>query len=618
MDIQTVSTRYALRRLRVVTLDLQGLGASVETWLQDLFRTLAKRSLVDPIQHNELQTTLKGFRLLASSERWRVLIRRHPREIRTDELMDVYRLLEGKVADLHLSQNSSRQMFDGVRRFIKRYLKQRSDCPQSASLADFYPHTRFSYSKSRALISDQVSLERERDQEPVAALSHSSVKDLKEKTEKRLSNDLQIIQAACVYEIKNHLSICKWLDLVSAEPRNEDLKKEWDGLVGRHSDVWRRSFLKFSARDVLREFLLRHAEAPKFRPSLFAAFVDQARLLAYVAGEINGDGGAKRLSVLIRAPHLLSTSVLVCFVILLQIHTCWNISSLLELTTDCIKADGDGFSIQGFKSKTNSRTPIIWIFPQDGMVFDCVNMLLKRLAYLKQANRIGKDETRIWIASRQSNELNTQTLANLSGAKAELIKKHRLPYFSFEQIRVQCLARIYLGEGGMEAARRAADHANIKTTAHYLDQLMLSRLNSSINLEFQRRLERNVRFNLSGDEDMLYPVGDGSSCTKPQEPPNKSWLEETICKAENCHAGSGCPNNKLMLDAQRIEEIVLTTRFYENNWRRLASQNTDAFRAKHLPAMLFNLALHGYVTKGPYGHLLRRAEEGWQDAQLGG
>ncbi|MGJ3702661.1 hypothetical protein [Variovorax sp. AFSI2.2] len=622
MDIQTVATRYANRKLKSKTIDLEEIGATIDTWLLDLLRTVSKKSFVNPIQSNELEIILKGLRLLSTNHSWKMLIRQHPRELRVDDLLDTYQELEVAIALLKLSANSSRQMFDGIRRHVKTYLEQRGDCPQVSMLRSFYPHTKFSFSKARQLISDQSFPGHKEDREPVGALRHSTVRELKAKIEKRLDGDLRKIQDACTKEIRDQFGVFDWLERISNEPRNLALKEKWDELAGRHGDVWRKSVRQFSERDLLREFLLRHALAPAFRPSLFAAYVDQGRILEYVAKE-TGVATAKRLASLVRSPHLLTSNLLVYFLILLQIHSCWNVSSVLELTMDCIKKEGAGFLIQGFKSRTNSQTPKVWIFPRDGIIFDCVEMLLSRVMYLKNLGRIASDENRIWMASRRSNSLNTQILSGFSSSLKNLIDKHSLPIFSFEQIRVQCLARIYVSEGGLEAARRSGGHASIRTTAHYLDQLLLNRLNCAINLEFQRRLEENVRYRIASvggarascfDEEMLYPVGDGTMCSQPAEPPNASWLQDGVCKAENCHIDGGCPNSKLTLDAPRIEEIALTMRFYENNWQRLASQNIDAFRGKHLPAMLFNMALHGFVSKGPYGHLLRRVEAGGPNA----
>ena len=616
MDIQTVSTRYANRTLRVKSLNLEELDATVDTWLLDLLRAIAKKSLLEPIQNNELVSVLKGFELLSSNECWRSLIRQRPSEIQVDELLLAYRQLEDAIVDLDLSNNSSRQIFDGVRRHVKRYLQRRGDCPQVTLLRSFYAHRKFSFSKSRRLISDEKLYPPGKDREPIGAIQHSNFKELKLKVEKRLDQDLRKIQDACTKEIEEQLGLFDWLAKIMSEPRNGELAKTWDELVGRHSDVWRRAMHQFTERDLLREFLLRHAIAPGFRPSLFAAYVDQKRILEYATLATQGLS-PKRLSSLIRLPHLLSANTLTHFLILLQIHTGWNVSSILELTTDDVEQDADGFLIKGFKSKTNSQTPPVWVLSRDGMVFICIKMLLARISYLRRSGRVALTEKRLWIASRRSNDLNTRLSSGLAAGREKLIKKYGLPGFSFEQIRVQCLARISLDKGGLEAARRIAGHASIRTTAYYLDQLLLNRLNAATNLEFQRRLERNVRFRVSEEsidgsltaaEDMLYPVGDGTSCSQPTKPPVSSWLQDGICKAEKCHSGSGCPHSKLILDPCRIEEIALTARFYEDNWRRLASKNADAFREKHLPAMLFNMALHGFVSKGPYGHVLRRLD----------
>ena len=617
LEFRTTTTRYAQQTERSVIVIPAQFGAVSGTWLLDLLRAASDSTSITPMQHSELMVVLRGFELLNLLPPWLALISLPPSEIKTADIFAIYQSLEQQIGEFNFSKSYSRQIFDGTRRFVRLYLQKRPDCPQSSLLQISYPHRAFSMGKPRALISDNALQDGDL-RDPVGAMRHTTSSDLRTKIEKRLDGDLRRISDACCARIEHYLSLFEWLSIIQNEPRDIRLAHLLNTAPRRRSaDKWRLDLDAFSERELLRELLIRKAESPSFSPNIIAAYVGEDRIMAFVADH-QRRVAPKRLSLLLACPLLLSVDFLVSLVILIQIHTAWKVSSVLEMTVDSISLEeGGGFCIKGYKSRTDSITPQAWVLPSDGVLFKGLQMLITRLANLKVMQRVSKDESRLWIGSTRKNILNARIVAGLRRARINLIRDFDLPDFSFEQIRVQCLARISVQRGGLEAARRAADHASIRTTAHYLDQILLERLNTASNLEFQRRLEQNVRFRLADEqwaktdnsEDMLYSVGDGTACSDPESPPNAFWLQDGLCKGEQCHAAGGCPNRELLLDSDRLEALSLTYKYYENNWRRLAASNIDAFRNIHVPAMLFNIALYGFVSKGPYGHLLRQLEE---------
>ena len=157
--------------------------------------------------------------------------------------------------------------------------------------------------------------------------------------------------------------------------------------------------------------------------------------------------------------------------------------------------------------------------------------------------------------------------------------------------------------------------------AHYQDQLVMQRLNSSVNLEFQARIASSVayRFDSSGWSDaefdrmdLLYPIGDGTSCANPSKPPSDDQLDGETCSAKLCHQGGGCPQRRIVINEARIEEVLRTARFYNGHWKRLLDENEDAFHEHHMPSLALNFSLVRVLERGPYRHVVKRVDRALQ------
>jgi len=81
-------------------------------------------------------------------------------------------------------------------------------------------------------------------------------------------------------------------------------------------------------------------------------------------------------------------------------------------------------------------------------------------------------------------------------------------------------------------------------------------------------------------------------------------LAHKIQDRPHCHEDGGCPNRRLVVDRERVEEAVLTRRYYDANWNRLYAENPKAFAEIHVPRLEFNMYLIEYIKKGPYRHLI--------------
>jgi hypothetical protein len=237
--------------------------------------------------------------------------------------------------------------------------------------------------------------------------------------------------------------------------------------------------------------------------------------------------------------------------------------------------------------------------------------LTRQLDAMKRLRWVPPDEERLWLYPYAARSGRLRQVIGWGSALSFFCREHRLPRFSFEQMRVQTLTAESVQDGGLRSALEAAGHKSLRTLSTYIDQLLARRLNSSINLEFQRRVEAEIVYSMEPDSSlpyarsMLYPIGDGASCADPRNPPFSEYLEQGVCDGRRCHAGSGCPNVRLVINAERAEEVVRLSTYYRRNWARLIDQNRDTFLKQHLPNLTFNMALLGVLERGPHAHLVR-------------
>ena len=298
--------------------------------------------------------------------------------------------------------------------------------------------------------------------------------------------------------------------------------------------------------------------------------------------------------------------------IILQIHTGWNVNSVLEMDADGIQENNNGgYFIQGYKSRTAEDTPIVEVLVSDSEPIRVIHILLSRLNAMKVLGWVSSNENRLWLNGRWARAGRSHPFVGWNSLLSMFCKRHGLVQFSSEQLRVEVLASHCIVAGGLEAARHAAGHASINTTAIYLDQLLLQRLNSSYALEFERRLEKSVRYRmgqvqeLNSESDLLYAIGDGTSCADPFNPPEPAFIEHGVCSGAGCHRGEGCSHRRILVDRTRMEEAFRTKRFYDECWRDLLSANREYFLKTHIPAMLVNAALIGIMENGAYRHIAK-------------
>jgi len=481
----------------------------------------------------------------------------------------------------------------------------------------------------RPIISDLLQAEGSIDERvPISALAHHSIKDLEHRALSRINLDLQKIIDACVRDL------CSW------EQIRQDLSKctiASPAVSNRAREAFARSTSECATSAwVVREIA---AVSAKARIELYMQHIRKKKLaslersgkfrLFWIENAFQEiypsfqKRFSQRCSSVMFLPDRLHTDEVFAIFMLLKVYTGWNMESLLQLTADKIIKNENGYEIQGFKSKTDDDTPSIFIDKTFRFGEKSLQLILWNLQQLKKLGRVCKNESHLWFTySNSEYKIYTRQYVGFQKALYRFCDWHNLPRFTYEQVRTQVLMQTALSTRSLDSVRRVAGHRSLTTTGVYLDQEFARRLASANNLEFQRRLEATVKFRLTAknhysgpkadsrfvDITLMVPVGDGTLCTDPKKPPDLNFLDGQVCDGRRCHVDGQCANQRIVIDENRLEELVRKRRYYHTCWSRLHLENAQAFYAIHAPNMLFTLALYNYIKNGQYGHLLKYIE----------
>lgn len=557
--------------------------------------------------------------------------------LRREEIRKLFQYAENVVEQQTWNLSTKKRYFAYFRKNVLHATRELG-CPEAITTKTLrYSHKFGLKLTPRKLISDFVSETLNgMPAAPLGAIPHTTISDLYKNAKHKVDLDLQRIIDACVKELQF-----------------------WGGLRQRIKELMQQSFSDKEVR-ITRKFLatrfsrsklqverFRRDVKPDARVGLYALVAKEAQLarktaapgmtfpdlkttlLDVLGGESERLKGAKMWQILVLPERMVSPELNAAFVLLLC-YTGWNSHSLMNLTSDRIKEAGQmkgvlesQAEIQGYKSRTDDETPSVFLDKSNDYAIETLNLILWNLRQLKMLRVVAEDERRLWFTytSVQCNLLKEQYIGFQNGLD-NFITKHGLPKFSLDQIRSQVLIAAQLRFRNIDQTRRMAGHAGIAVTGRYLEQDIFNRINSSVNLEFQRRLEATVHFRMSEigdcvvsmyevervDKELLVPIGDGASCASPNRPPDPNYLEGDYCSAATCHKGDGCTNRRLVIDADRIEEVVRKRRYYSENWKRLLENNPEAFEKYHLDRMLFTFGLYDFIQNSMYGHVLTKIQ----------
>lgn len=604
LTLRFTSKRYGRVTFKEVEIAHETWPSVVMDWLWPALEQFAKDTELEP-PHSTMWDHLSfGLPALAEVPSWRAFTKIPIQALEMEDVRDLYMDIDDAFHRLW-GHDRGTVRSSTTRRFLARHLLElRPDGALARANKAFHPKGRVQH-KPRGLISDGVRYEvGEAMDAPLGAMPHANSRELKALQLKRMQADLDSISDACCCELQAYYRACSVQDAILAEV--------WD-------PVFTRDLLRNLPRRGLKKYL--QSLDSSARRALVAHYLQVDSKLETPFEAVGNKGGVvlalelgERMGIepldlqrCLRYRYYPHPTVLIAAIVLIQIATGWNVGSVMELKKKDVRPlPAGGYLIQAIKTKTGDDTPMVLIEGHDNPAARALGFALKRLESLVQRGWADVGEQGLWLSSESNYEAcRGQAISNVAKYLKKIRERYDLPYFSFEMVRTQKLTIVSVKEGPIAAAELAG-HSSFTTIGSYIDHLMTRRINSSVNLEFQRRWEKEIAagIEIRPPGKPLMPIGDGTSCLDPSTPADDAWLSGGVCDGAHCHEDGGCPNRKLVIDQDRVEEAVLTRRYYDANWNRLYAENPDAFTEIHLPRLEFNMYLIEYLKKGPYRHLV--------------
>jgi len=610
-----IRTRYVLHQRvyeREILFTPSEVGEKSWKWLYPALREWASQARIKAVGTSNAKEVLLGLRFGSTVPGWDALISSQPGDCRLDTVIRFLSSFDNALREGALgSERSLTKISQSTRSFLLRFMESEGASDIRRRVQRLYKSPHNKKYVGRQLISDMPWPGRP----PLSALPHKTYAELAQAIRIRLKEDLDLIIAACSDVLERYEKALEALDSLAniefSEERRYEIQNKYRFGVGIYprlqqwdeQELW--DYLCILASDARAQPLpVRQKENKRGGQPPGINDLIKSRL-----HQTSNGAGVRQLLRLAIAPP---TVVLLACSLIIQRATHWNYMSVLELEADQLEIKQFPHKIQSVKPRTEDETPIVWIERVDSVVIRALRILTERKNRLVGAGIVERADKRIWLSSSTVLKGKPAPVVGWGGELRRFTKRYNLPPFSLEQMRVQCLATVSAGVGGVNEVIWIAGHSDSRTSLHYIDKVLMQRLHDASNLEFERRLEATVVYMMDGkvpDRELLaYPIGDGASCTAPEIPPNEEWLSAGLCKAEKCHVGSGCPNRAIVIDDAKIEEVVRLKEFYRLNWKRLAAENAVRFERIQLPQMLFNYALYGVLKRGPYRHLVKNHE----------
>lgn len=600
------------------------------SWIAEQLRLLERESAVDALHRAEVGMYLAVIKLLAQTESGLQMLSLPASEVGRQVLHQLFSLQEQLLHNSDRTDEGKTKASSTFRKYVIKFaqeLKLKDADISGRSIGFQSSFTR--RSGPRSLISDVTDKSLDPDLvEPISALSHKDAKDLVTKTKLRLERDLVKIQEACVRELETCQSLRERLvklgntkcslgvvklvaDMLGTDkPPRVALQTAFNGLS---TEVLFASYQKVIARDGL---------AKVERPYSPVFWRNRARLEDYLSeNEKHLIGPGSRIHFL---PYRMISQELIAAFVLLLSYTAWNGATLQAMGSDDVIVKGDWITLKGYKGKTDSFVGDVHLDIKQPGVKLAIDLLFWNRKQLIKLGFLPKETKFLWCTWGGNYEPIGFQYVGFQGGLKKFQESYSLPYFSLDQVRPQVMAYESLKTKNPDYVRQLASHKKLATSGHYLDQILMRNINSAINLEFQRRLENTVIFRIAEKDStfkervrmkhvdlrLLTPLGDGSSCRDPAEPPDETFMAGDVCDGKRCHVGDGCDNRRVVIDLVNLTALVRKRRYYRMNWRRLEAKNQAAFEKFHVPAILFNLGLYDYIKNGSFRtHLIRVERE---------
>jgi hypothetical protein len=617
ISIGTQHRAYRHDYFGAIELDGRALRLHEDSWIWKMLVDVAEfHKLESAAPEAKMKQLAAAFKCLAADKQARALLDLRPPEVTISNVKALFRRGDKLVLDGKFEGSGGPRAMGTFRTFVF----EQADCVDLAETIDeqtvrFKPQARVE-SDPRALISDLTDLADTASVLPIGATAVQSAVDLRDAIYERAMADLQRVREACIREMQIAAAVRERVNdwnRLQLEPRHvlaaiNSLRN------GAHPErPFEAANVPFESRllailQVIKKQGLARKEAP-YKYGIAASKEMRAQLF-------EGFPVFNSLGIFEIAQHACAEEVFAAFH-LLQTQTSWNFSSVMALTEDRVQMTAKSVIIQGFKDKTNDDTPEVEIDLSEPGISMVIELLKWNRQQLILLGHLHKDTLDLWAVARKRKTNQEAHTFHPAQRHYEFKKRHGLPDYSLDQVRTQFLFVKVMSKGGIQASQLYAGHSDISTTGGYVENIIQDRLSSAMNLAFTKQLESELVYvHESKTRDLhtleltlLRPIGDGTSCANPSNPPAGRSREPGACDAKRCHLDGGCPNRRVEINTARIEEVVRTRFHHQATWQWVWQSNPDRFAKHQLPAILFNEALYQVLMAGPFAAKVHRMQE---------
>lgn len=588
-------------------------------WLSRMLILLEQRT--DAGRRSSVYALRRVVELIHATKRLRELSSVEPPALHPALVREILETIELAIDSLDLRVGTKSALSMTFRRTFFRALPTIGSSPGlSARTVGFTTKLKGMHSP-RGLISDFSK----GDIPPIGATEYEDVRSLKQTIHRRLQDDLATVRSAAVADLEAGVRARQFLQHCAELPIDINFIAKVHQVcvnpnLSKHAVQYqfRRKMDEYVGALVLIHLAAGWAgeniasESPQKRVVRFGPEVDK-----HISEAARCQYEQKQM---VQMLEVACAQEIYAAAVVLQTATGWNVQSVLSLSQEGVRRKDSIIELQSFKGKTDDDTPPAYfnqseaqsaraVIDSDYEVDRAVQLLEwnhQQMVLLGLKSEKDSGLFRCAFARRHDKRITFRHL------HCSFLKRHGLPKFTPEQIRVQFTYANSVES--LEMARRKAGHKQIATTGRYVVQHEIAkRLHSSLNLEMQRRLESELRYDVGGGAlrgpRLLRSIGDGASCADVSNPPLGFRVFDGSCEGVRCHSAGGCPNRRIIINEERVKEVLLTERIYRENWSSLVGSNPHEFLERHVDAILFNRALLRVLTNGRFAHVVARFQK---------
>ncbi|HCI1915386.1 TPA: hypothetical protein NOE89_000908 [Pseudomonas aeruginosa] len=626
LRIYTRNKAYSRVYTSQYELHISEYGLSPNAWMYSLLKSMSERTRIEPLHNSKYVMFKNTLDIAIRTPGIKRYLELEVCKLTASDMRLMFDLVETELEKIDRTDSTKYKLTQEFRSVILAGIKMLEGCEHLHRKSIGFK-TRLQYVRPpREMISDFVEvIEAPSGEDVIGAIRFTDVKDLHQKTYEKLNVDLERIIDACITELEWHEKVRKEFERALALQLSPGLVEMVRGLLrGRVYKGVIREVYEFTGEQLLGAILTVIKEDRlafsnrSYSPEFEWAIPLKTKVLSSMGFSLYKSEHFYLLG------YRLSSDELRAIFNLLLCHTGWNSGSLIEMERAEVQRTGGDYVIRGFKAKTGDYTPPVYIDKYCRGGGDALNKLIWNKDSLIECGLVSGASTNFWYGWGRGFHIHEKQSIGLFVSNKSFTNRHGLPDYSFDQIRTQVMSKsVLMSSGNIEVVRRGAGHLGSVTTAKYLDQPIFRRIASSVNFDFQSKLEAAVIWDLMQKGEIkkgrsnidvsrrlkLVPVGDGASCVSPSNPPAGIETFDGMCRGESCHKSGGCENRVIHINVAALEALILKKKYFQNSWQRLYLANSHKFESVYAPAMLFNLALYEFISTSNYSGFLKKIEK---------